>query len=423
MSHPPAPEVVTPDAAEERERARALAERHGHPCVVLADSVLDLRALQLVPRVVAEQHRMLPVALDEEELTLAALEVGEREIFTHVTFASGRRARPLLVDEAALLALLPRAYDALQRGERTFTGPAADGTTPRLSLERPGAPPDEELAFEVPDDFELAEDDLPLPDEDDRAPLVLVVDDEEDIRTLLERMLRHDGYRVAHARHGREAMELLRREPPALVLLDAMLPEIHGFEICRTIKDSSALASIPVIMISAVYKGWQSARDIQEVHGADAFVEKPFELPYLRELVARRLGRTTNRPSLDKNRRQALERARARAHASYKRDALEEALRDVLAWRDLDPFEANAYLLLGNLFAKQRNFEAAMRAYQRAVTFGPTLFPAFKNLALAYEQLGFTTRAAANWTRARDLAADPTLRQQIERRLKERYGV
>lgn len=410
--------------AEERAHARALAEQHGHPCLVLAESVLDLRALELVPRVVAGQHRVLPVAVDDEVLTLAALDVGERDIFAHVSFASGRRVEPLLASEDAIAATLPRAYDALARREPTLAGPAAkDPETPQLVVERPaGASDDAHPALELVELLEVAAEDEPSPQAAGAAPLVLVVDDEEGIRSLLERMLRHDGYRIALAQHGREAMELLRKERPGVVLLDAMLPEIHGFEICRAIKESAALASIPVIMVSAVYKGWQSARDIQEVHGADAFVEKPFDVHYLRELVARMLGKATPRPALDEERRDRVARARTHAHVSYKMGELDDALRAVEAWRDLDPFDADAYLLLGNVQTKKKDLGAAMRAYERAATFGPSLFAAFKNLALAYEQLGFTRRAAASWTRARDLARDATLREQIDRRLEERYG-
>ena len=64
---------------------------------------------------------------------------------------------------------------------------------------------------------------------------------------------------------------------PDLVVLDGMLPEVHGFEICRQLKTSERFRHIPVILVSAVHTGWRFAADVKEKYGADDYLEKPFE--------------------------------------------------------------------------------------------------------------------------------------------------
>ena len=66
---------------------------------------------------------------------------------------------------------------------------------------------------------------------------------------------------VIRAMRGREALDALRTSQPDLVLLDAMLPEIHGFEICRQIKQSAQYQHVPVVIISAIYTGGTFIRD------------------------------------------------------------------------------------------------------------------------------------------------------------------
>lgn len=409
--------------ADEPLLARALAEQQGHPCLVLSSTVIDLRALELVPRVVASQHRLLPVAIDDEHITLAAADIGERDIFTHVSFASGRRVELLLALDGPLARATQDAYEALLRRERTLPGAAisSDADTPRLFIERADSTRDaSDAVSELIELADVVSDKVPAASATSQ-PLVLVVDDEDDVRGLLLRLLRHDGYRVAEAPNGRVAMEHLRRERPSVVLLDAMLPEIHGFEICRAIKHSETLRDIPVVMISAVYRGWENAREIQEVHLADAFVEKPFDVHYVRELVARMLGTTAPRPDVTVDRRRDIARARTAAAVSYKMGDLADAVGAIERWCDLDPFDPDAYLLLGNVHTRQKDLDGAMRAYERAATFGPTLFAAFKNLALTYEQLGFLSRAFASWFRAAELTEELAVKQHIHKRLHDRY--
>ena len=108
---------------------------------------------------------------------------------------------------------------------------------------------------------------------------VLVVDDEPTIREIVVGYLEREGYRTLEAADGRRARELVESDPPDLVVLDVMLPEIDGLELCRWIRSSSRL---PVIMLTA--RGEESDRIVGLELGADDYVTKPFSP---RELAAR----------------------------------------------------------------------------------------------------------------------------------------
>ena len=108
---------------------------------------------------------------------------------------------------------------------------------------------------------------------------VLVVDDEPTLRETLAEAIEQDGLRVVTAADGREALERFRAEAPDLVLLDLMLPEVSGIEVCRILRRES---SVPIIMLTA--KDGEIDKVVGLELGADDYVTKPFSL---RELLAR----------------------------------------------------------------------------------------------------------------------------------------
>src|SRR5256885_15578925 len=95
---------------------------------------------------------------------------------------------------------------------------------------------------------------------------------------MLDRTLKSAGYVVDLARDGREAEQKLSSERYDLVVLDAMLPHVHGFEICARLKASARTRTTPVILVSAVYRGWRYAHDARETFGANEYIEKPFHI-------------------------------------------------------------------------------------------------------------------------------------------------
>jgi adenylate cyclase len=110
---------------------------------------------------------------------------------------------------------------------------------------------------------------------------VLVIDDLPQNTRLLEAILTPRGYRVVTAGSGEDGLRLLREEKPDLVLLDILMPEMDGYEVCRRIREDPATAFLPVVMITA--SGDQEKRRALET-GADDFVTKPFDQT---ELLAR----------------------------------------------------------------------------------------------------------------------------------------
>lgn len=113
-------------------------------------------------------------------------------------------------------------------------------------------------------------------------PRILVVEDEEDIRQILVYNLRSAGHEVLTADCGEAGLALARRELPELVLLDLMLPDTSGLEICRRLKSEPALRDIPVIMVTA--RSDEIDRVVGLELGADDYVSKPFSV---RELILR----------------------------------------------------------------------------------------------------------------------------------------
>ena len=114
------------------------------------------------------------------------------------------------------------------------------------------------------------------------AMRVLVVDDEPDLIELVRFNLKEAGYEIDAARSGREALALLRRRPPDLLILDLMLPDVSGTEICRQVRSDARLAGVPVLMLTA--KSEEVDRIVGFELGADDYVTKPFSP---RELVLR----------------------------------------------------------------------------------------------------------------------------------------
>jgi phosphate regulon transcriptional regulator PhoB len=114
------------------------------------------------------------------------------------------------------------------------------------------------------------------------AAQVLVVEDEPDIRDLIVLHLQREGFQVRTARSGADALRQVKVAPPDLVVLDLMLPELDGLEVCRRLRRDVATASVPVIMLTA--KGDEADRVVGLELGADDYITKPFSP---KELVAR----------------------------------------------------------------------------------------------------------------------------------------
>ena len=111
---------------------------------------------------------------------------------------------------------------------------------------------------------------------------ILVVEDERDLRQVLDYNLAQAGHEVLLAETGTEGLSLAREQRPDLILLDLMLPDLAGTEVCKSLKDTPATRSVPVVMVTA--KGEEIDRVVGFELGADDYIVKPFSV---RELLLR----------------------------------------------------------------------------------------------------------------------------------------
>ncbi len=114
------------------------------------------------------------------------------------------------------------------------------------------------------------------------ATKILIVEDENDIAELIRYNVERAGYQTQIVRDGHQALQLLRREVPDLLVLDLMLPGMDGLEVCRRLRAEPATRALPIIMVTA--KGEETDKVVGLEMGADDYLVKPFSP---RELVAR----------------------------------------------------------------------------------------------------------------------------------------
>ncbi len=119
---------------------------------------------------------------------------------------------------------------------------------------------------------------------------ILIVDDDATMVNLLSTLLELDGFQPVKALSGYEALELIKSDPPDLVLLDIMMPEMDGFQVLSHIREDPKTEKLPVIMLTAknddkdIFEGWNK--------GADEYVTKPFDPRKLVEIIQTVLSRT-----------------------------------------------------------------------------------------------------------------------------------
>jgi phosphate regulon transcriptional regulator PhoB len=114
------------------------------------------------------------------------------------------------------------------------------------------------------------------------SPTILVVEDEADIRKLVQYNLAQERYKVIEAEDGEQALKLLQRARPNLVILDLMLPGMSGLELCKLLRERQETAQLPILMLTA--KAGEADKVVGLEMGADDYLAKPFSP---REMVAR----------------------------------------------------------------------------------------------------------------------------------------
>lgn len=124
---------------------------------------------------------------------------------------------------------------------------------------------------------------------------ILIVDDEPHIRILIEQtleVLEDEGVELLTATNGKEALETIKNEKPALVFLDVMMPKMNGFEVCYTVKHELRIQDVYIIMLTA--KGQEFDKQKGNEVGADLYMTKPFDPDEIVKRSIEILGLSTN---------------------------------------------------------------------------------------------------------------------------------
>lgn len=117
---------------------------------------------------------------------------------------------------------------------------------------------------------------------------ILIADDEPNIVISLEFLLEQGGYRVQVVHDGPAALEAMAREVPDLVLLDVMLPQLSGYDVCQRIRQNPAWSNVRIVMLTARGREVEITKGL--ALGADAYVTKPFSTRELLDQIRRQLG-------------------------------------------------------------------------------------------------------------------------------------
>ncbi|MEB3343505.1 response regulator [Okeania sp.] len=117
-----------------------------------------------------------------------------------------------------------------------------------------------------------------------KQPCILVVDDEANNLTLLKELLESEGYTTISANNGKKALQIANQSPPDLILLDIMMPEIDGFEVCKSLRHNPQLNTIPIIFLTALNDEKSQLKGLELM--GDDYITKPFNTPLLLAKIA-----------------------------------------------------------------------------------------------------------------------------------------
>jgi DNA-binding response OmpR family regulator len=444
--YPLASKLVDDGTVKEVDALKALSEQHGIPGIDLTQIVILLEHLDVVPRTLAETHRVLPVLVRGDRIFLATDNPHEKRVVDELEFVTGMKVYSYIAVHSTLVRSIAAAYDAKARGDAHYIGPSVPEEKLRqLKLTAGPAVVVDEAVETASQTTEVSTSEFgaigeevssvtSLPDElrvrasqavdamgTGGGKLVLVVDDEEEIRKMLQRLLTQKGYRVLEADRGLLALRLVKDHLPDLIILDAMLPELHGFDIARRIKGSAKYGRIPIVMVSAVYRGERVAHDLRQNYGVEAYLEKPFRIGELLETVTQLLsGQVPPSQSRDPEYLSAeAERALRDGIAAYKGGLIDEAVEHLKRGVSIDPLSYRLHFHLALLFGKKGLIYEGIQELERAIDLHPKHFAALKNLAVLYEKAGFKNKAVAMWERCASLAPDEATRASVEQHLRQ----
>jgi DNA-binding response OmpR family regulator len=411
-----------------------LGRQLGVPAVDLSKTEIDLSMLELLPLDLCERHLVFPIRVEGTRLQLAMSDPMDHTLVAEIEFKSGVRLAPMIALESSIKNAIIEARRALKSGQKRIApnvqrgrdaagpaaapGPGATAAAPAPQGPAPLTPLEERerAIFETLAGAPLTT--TPIPSEPPKLPAIeetqtiLAVDDDEAILRLMEEILHSRRYRVLTARTGREALAKVKESMPDLVILDGMLPEVHGFEICRQLKTSERFRHVPVIMVSAVHTGWRFAADVKEKYGADDYIEKPFETADLLRRVDALLNRSPAVLPPDSE-------AAARQHLkegviALKQERHDEAIAAFTRGLAIDQFNDMLHYYLAMTYEKRDMVFHAIDHYEKAIQINPEFYDAITSLANLYQRQEFWRKAAEMWELALSATKDEAVRARIK---------
>ncbi len=441
--------------------ARALADFHGCPAVDFTKSVIPTTNLDAFPPAVCRQRRILPVSVARTELVLAMADPDDAALADEVRFVTGRNVLRYVAPAAAIERALDAVLQAKGRGALAWRGEQAPalpdpraawvgvvhGARAEEGIDLPEITSTMEI-IGVADSLEKTGFSVPSPARRERTQefsltaavtspgsdevttvlqgavagkLALVADAAQDAREAAAAIVASLGCTVLQASNGREALDIIRDARPDLVLLEAMLPMMPGFEVCRAVKGDPVLRPTVVVLTSALHRGTVAA-DAKVAFGADAFVEKPYRSDELvRTLKVLLLGPAGD--GVGQAMRAAAERAWREGARHLQGGRLEEGtalLREAVAKDDLC---AEAHYYLGQALRRQGLLFEAAASFARAAELRPDVDTAHQVLAQTYELLGFQKSAREAWARAIEACSDEKRKGEMQVRLMRLLGM
>ena len=403
-----------------------LGRQLGVPPVDLSKAEIELSLLDVLPLELCERHLIFPVRVEGTRLQVAMADPLDRTVISEIEFKTGVRLAPLIALESAVKNAVIEARRALRSGQRQIN---PNVQKPREEPSPAPAPAPEEMkpvpvvpleekeraVFETLAGTPLPR--VPVPSAAVRVPAVeevqtiLAVDDDPAVLQLMEQVLQSRKYRVVTARGGREALTKVRETMPDLVVLDGMLPEVHGFEICRQLKTSERFRHIPVVMISAIHTGWRFAADVKEKYGADDYLEKPFEPAELLKRVESLLNRA---PAVSPSSQAAARQHLKEGVVGLKQERLDDAITALTRGLAIDQFDDLLHYYLALAYEKKGMVFHAIDHYERAVHITPDFYDAITALATLYQKQEFWRKAVEMWEMALTATRDEAVRARIK---------
>ena len=402
-----------------------LGRQLGVPPIDLSKAEIDLGVLEVVHLDVCEKHLVFPVKVQGTRLQLAMSDPLDHVLVTEIEFKSGVRLAPMIALESSIKNAISEARRALKSGKKKIVLKPREAAAPAPPPPEPAAPEvvtpaplspleaRERAVFETLAGAPLksrvpTETRVPAVEE---MHTILAVDDDQDILRLMQDLLQSRKYRVVTGRTGREALAKVREAMPDLVILDGMLPEVHGFEICRQLKSSERFRHIPVIMVSAVHTGWRFAADVKEKYGADDYLEKPFEAAELLRRVETLLNRA---PAVAADSEAAARQHLKEGVIALKQARLDDAVAAFERGLAIDQFNDMLHYYLAMTYEKKDMVFHAIDHYEKAIQINQDFYDAITSLANLYQKQEFWRKAVEMWELALAATKDEAVRARIK---------